>query len=73
MKTSELRQKTRQELVEELEGLKEEMFNLRFRSVGHQTLENPLAIRETRRTIARIKTLLSEDERGARALPKSES
>ena len=73
MKTSELRQNTRQELEERLVELREELFNLRFRMAAHQQLENPLAIRSARREIAQVITILKEDAEGVRTLPTSAS
>jgi large subunit ribosomal protein L29 len=70
---AELRQQTRQELSERLIELQEEVFNLRFQLAAHRQLDNPLAIRAARREIARIRTLLGEDDRGAYQLPRSEA
>ena len=56
MELKELRQKSEKELIEHLEELRREQFNLRFQSATGQ-LEKPGRIREVRRTIARIKTL----------------
>ncbi|MBC7343425.1 MAG: 50S ribosomal protein L29 [Clostridia bacterium] len=44
-----------------VEDLKEELFNLRFQMATGQ-LDNPLRIREVRRDIARVKTVLRERE-----------
>jgi len=52
---------TNQELHNELKKLKNELFNLRFQLATNQ-LENPMRIREVKRTIARIKTILRERE-----------
>lgn len=49
------------ELNQKLDDLKDELFNLRFRSVTGQ-LDNPMRIREVRKSIARIKTILRERE-----------
>ncbi|MAE71567.1 MAG: 50S ribosomal protein L29 [Gemmatimonadetes bacterium] len=73
MKAAELRERTRQELEERLAELQEELFNLRFQMAAHSQLEDPHAIRRARREIARIHTLLREDDRGERALPNAES
>ncbi|MFC3053349.1 50S ribosomal protein L29 [Kordiimonas pumila] len=59
MKASDLRAKSQDELREELVGLKKEQFNLRFQAAAGQ-LENTARVREIRRDVARIKTLLSE-------------
>ncbi|MEW4447622.1 50S ribosomal protein L29 [Qipengyuania sp. JC766] len=58
-KIEDLRQKSDDQLGEQLTELKREAFNLRFQSATNQ-LEAPSRIKEVRRTIARIKTLQSE-------------
>jgi len=65
MKAAALRQMTVVELQEQLEKDRQEQFNLRFRAATQQ-LDNPRRVREVRRNIARILTLLQERE-GARA------
>ena len=52
----DLKQKTDDQLQQELGELKREQFNLRFQSATNQ-LEKPSRVRVVRRTIARIKTL----------------
>ena len=47
------------ELQEELEKDRQELFNLRFQSATQQ-MENPRRIREVRKNVARILTILSE-------------
>jgi large subunit ribosomal protein L29 len=59
MKASELRAKTQDDLKGELVSLKKEAFNLRFQKASGQ-LENPARIREVRREIARIQTVLNQ-------------
>jgi large subunit ribosomal protein L29 len=61
MKVKEIREMNNSELVETLDELKSELFNLRFRLVTGQ-LENPMRIKEVRKSIARIKTILRERE-----------
>ena len=65
-KTEDLRQKSDDQLAEELGSLKREQFNLRFQAATNQ-LEAPARIREVRRTIAKIKTLQGERARAAEA------
>ncbi len=65
-KTEELRQKSDDQLAEELTTLKREQFNLRFQSATNQ-LEAPARIRQVRRSIAKIKTLQGERSRAAQA------
>ena len=59
MKAGELRTKSEDELKESLLGLRKEAFNLRFQRASGQ-LENTARIREVRRDIARIKTVLHQ-------------
>ncbi len=62
MKAEDLRQKTEDELGDELLGLRKEQFNLRFQAANGQ-LENTARQRQLRRDIARIKTILTEKTR----------
>ena len=59
MKVEDLRQKTEDELKQQVLDLKKEAFNLRFRRASGQ-LENTSMVRQVRRDIARIKTILHE-------------
>jgi large subunit ribosomal protein L29 len=68
-KVEDLRQKSDDQLGEELVTLKREQFNLRFQSATNQ-LEKPARIREVRRSIAKIKTLQGERTRAADAAKK---
>ena len=61
MKASKWREMTNEELNQKLNELKSELFNLRFQLATGQ-LENPMRIREVKRDIARIKTILRERE-----------
>ena len=61
MKVNEIRNLSTAELTEKVAGLKEELFNLRFQLATGQ-LENPMRIREVKKTIARIKTVQREVE-----------
>ena len=54
---------TDQERTAALERMKQELFNLRFQHVTGQ-LENPVKMREVRRDIARVKTIMREVEQG---------
>lgn len=62
MKPSALRQMNDYELREQLERNRQELFNLRFQAATQQ-LDNPRRIREVRKDIARILTILQERER----------
>ncbi|MGE5613424.1 MAG: 50S ribosomal protein L29 [Bacillota bacterium] len=61
MKASELRERTQEELQKELGELKAELFKLRFQLVTNQ-LENPMKLKDVKRSIARIKTIMRERE-----------
>ena len=57
----ELRGANPQDLMTQLSDLKAELFNLRFQLATGQ-LENPIRIREVKKSIAQIKTILREEE-----------
>lgn len=57
----DLRSKNVEELNQELVSAKKELFNLRFQNATNQ-LENTARIREVRKNIARIKTMISAGE-----------
>jgi len=59
MNAQELRDKTPDQLRDELANLKKEAFNLRFQQAGG-TLENTARMRVVRRNAARVKTILNE-------------
>ena len=59
MKIEDVRAKTEDQLRDELVKLKKEQFNLRFQQATGQ-LEKTARVREVRRTIARIKTVLGD-------------
>ena len=59
MKASDVRAKTADELKDQLVDLKKEQFNLRFQRATQQ-LEKPARVKEVRRDIARIKTILGQ-------------
>ena len=61
-----MRLKTDDELGDELVSLRKEAFNLRFRAASGQ-LENTARVREVRRTIARLKTILRQRKQAAPA------
>ena len=61
MDLEKLRKMTDQERTAELARMKQELFNLRFQHVTGQ-LENPVKMREVRRDIARVKTIIREKE-----------
>ncbi len=61
MELKKMREMTEIELTAELEKMKKELFNLRFQHVTGQ-LENPVKMREVKRNIARVKTIIREKE-----------
>ena len=61
MKVNEIREMSAGELNQKVASLKEELFNLRFQHATGQ-LENPMRIREVKKSIARIKTIQREQE-----------
>ena len=60
----ELKAKTAAELNEELVAAKKELFNLRFQNATNQ-LDNTSRIKEVRKTIARIQTIITEKANAA--------
>ncbi|MFD2680991.1 50S ribosomal protein L29 [Bacillus seohaeanensis] len=63
MKSNEIRDLTTAEIEQKAKSLKEELFNLRFQLATGQ-LENTARIREVRKAIARMKTVIREREIG---------
>jgi large subunit ribosomal protein L29 len=61
MKASEVREMSTEELESKLKDLKAELFNLRFQLSINQ-LENPMRIKAVKKDIARVKTVLRENE-----------
>ena len=61
MKANELRERTQLELQKELSELKSELFKLRFQLATNQ-LENPMKLKDVKRSIARVKTVIRERE-----------
>ena len=61
MELNKIREMTDVELNAELDKMKQELFNLRFQHVTGQ-LENPVKMREVKKNIARVKTIIREKE-----------
>ena len=61
MDLNKIRKMTDQERTAELEKMQQELFNPRFQHVTGQ-LENPVRMREVKRDIARVKTIIREKE-----------
>ena len=61
MKANEIRELTTAEIEQKVKSLKEELFNLRFQ-LATGTLENTARLRQVRKAIARMKTVVRERE-----------
>jgi large subunit ribosomal protein L29 len=61
MKTNDIRKLSTEEINKKIAESKEELFNLRMKQATG-SLENPSRIRELRKTVARLKTILRERE-----------
>ena len=61
MKAKEIREMSREEMNQKLEDLKKDLFNLRFQHATNQ-LDNPIRIVAVKRDIARINTIIREQE-----------
>lgn len=71
MKAKEFREKTQTELEQKFRSLKEELFNLRYQGKTGR-LEKPSQIRNIKRDIARINTILWEKDNEQRAQGKKD-
>tara|TARA_B100002051_G_scaffold6616_1_gene5557 strand:+ start:239 stop:427 length:189 start_codon:yes stop_codon:yes gene_type:complete len=59
MKKKELLKMNKEQSLKEFEKLKKDLFNIRFQKINGQ-IKNPAKINETRRNIARLKTLIGK-------------
>ena len=66
MQVKEVRELNNEQLAEKLVELKKDLFNLRLQLATNQ-LDNPVKIRETKKAIARIQTVLRDRELNAKA------
>ena len=66
MKPKELRDMSVDQLKQSLISKEEELFNLKIQMFTKQ-LENPMKVRQARRQVARLKTILREKEKGPKA------
>ena len=57
MKKKELKKLSKEQSIKEYEKMKKELFNIRFQKINGQ-VKNPSKINETKRNIARLKTLI---------------
>jgi large subunit ribosomal protein L29 len=69
MEAAELRQEPEQELRERAKKLREEIFNLRFKATT-EPVTNPAKVRDMKRDVARIETVLRERELASKPRPK---
>ena len=70
MKVNQIRDLNHDEQILKLKSLKEELFNLRFQHATGQ-LDNPMRIRDVKRSIAQINTVLRESgNQGSREVGK---
>ena len=57
MKKKEIKKLTKEQSIKEFDKLKKDLFNIRFQKINGQ-IKNPSKINETKRNIARLKTLI---------------
>ncbi len=62
MNAKEIREMSNEELLKEIDSLKEELFTLRFKLATGQLDINTSRMKEIKKTIARIKTIMTERE-----------
>ena len=60
MKKKEISKLTKEQSIKEFEKLKKDLFNIRFQKINSQ-IKNPAKINETKRNIARLKTLIGRN------------
>ena len=65
----DLKNKTAADLAQELTAAKKELFNLRFQNATNQ-LDNTARIREVRKNIARIQTVMTQKAKVAESYPE---
>ena len=61
MKKQEIKKLTKSEITKNLDKLKKDLFNLRFQKINGQ-VKNPSKVNETRKSIARLKTMLGSNQ-----------
>ena len=60
MKKKEVKKLTKDQIIKNIEKLKKDLFNFRFQKTNGQ-IKSPAKIRETRRSLARLKTMLGKN------------
>ena len=71
MKMQEIREMTKEEVEIQLQDTLDELYNLRFQHAMHQ-LDNPIRVRDVKKDVARLRTVLHEFELGIRTSKTSE-
>ena len=61
MKKKEIKKLTKKQMLDNIEKLKKDLFNFRFQKVNGQ-IKSPAKIRETRKSLARLKTMLGKKQ-----------
>ena len=61
MKKKDIKKMTKEQAIKDIEKLKKDLFNFRFQKINGQ-IKNPSLIRETKKNIARLKTMLLEND-----------
>ena len=61
MKKNETKKLTKGEILKNLDKLKKDLFNFRFQKINGQ-VKNPAKINDTRKSIARLKTMLGNNQ-----------
>ena len=61
MKKSEIKKMTKEQALKDIEKLKKDLFNFRFQKTNGQ-IKSPAKIRETRKSLARLKTMLGKKQ-----------
>ena len=61
MKKKEIKKLTKDEILKNIDKFKKDLFNFRFQKINSQ-VTNPAKIGETKKTIARLKTILREKQ-----------
>ena len=61
MKKQEIKKLSKDEVIKNIDKLKKDLFNFRFQKTNGQ-IKSPAKIRETRRSLARLKTMLGKNQ-----------
>ena len=61
MKKKDIKKQTKTEILKNIDKLKKDLFNFRFQKINGQ-LKSPAKVNETRKSIARLKTMLGNNQ-----------